>query len=87
MRVELEVDLRPTRPEAAAVETPEAKAEKRRRDREDIWLRRIALARVIEAGIVSGEFTDLADAARRCGVSRARVSQVVDVRQRTIPSH
>ena len=77
MRMELEVDLRSTRPEAAAMETPEARAEKQRRDREERKLRRIALAQVIEAGIAAREFTDLSDAARRCGVSRARVSQVM----------
>ena len=78
MRVELNVDLRPTRPEAAVVETPEAKAEKRRQGREERWLRRIALARVVESKIACGEFADLADAARRCGTSRARLSQLFD---------
>ena len=77
MRVELEIDLQPVRPEAAPVETLEAKAEKRRRNREERMLRRIALARLIEARIADGEFADLADVARWCGVSRARMSQVV----------
>ena len=83
MRMELEVDLRPARPETAAVETPEAKAEKRRRDRKERRLRRIALAQVIEAKIADGEFADLADVARRCGVSRARVSQLIDISSTT----
>ena len=56
---------------------PEVRAEARRRSREDRWLRRVALARVIEAGIASGDFTDLADVAKQCQVSRARVSQLV----------
>ena len=76
MRVELEVNLRPRRPGAEPVETSEAKVEKRRQDREDRMLRRIALVRVIEDKIASGEFTDLADVARRCRVSRARISQL-----------
>jgi len=76
MRVELSVDLRPAKPVAAEkpVVDPEARAEKQRRDREERWLRRIALARVIEAGIARGAFADLASVARWCGVSRARVS-------------
>ena len=36
----------------------------------------IAVAREIEAGIGSGRFASYADAARRCGVSRARVSRI-----------
>ena len=55
----------------------EARAEKQRLAREDRRLRQIALAQLIEDRIASGEFASLADAARRCGVSRARVSQVV----------
>ncbi|HOX27272.1 MAG TPA: hypothetical protein PLL30_16255 [Candidatus Krumholzibacteria bacterium] len=79
MRVELNVDLRPARPVAAEkpVVDPEIRAEALRRDREERWLQRIALARVIDAGIASGTFADLASVARRCGVSRARVSRVV----------
>ncbi len=79
MRVELKVDLRPTRRTAAAkpIVDAEARAEKQLLAREDRRLRQIALARLIEDRIASGEFTSLADVARRCGVSRARVSQVV----------
>ena len=81
MRVELEVDLRPAGPEPVASEKhvvdPEVRAAQQRRDREERWLRRIALAQVIEARIAAGVFADLADVARRCGVSRARISQVV----------
>lgn len=81
MRVELDVDLRPAGPGAEtkvkAVVNPEVRAEKQRRSREERMLRRIALARVIETGIYGGEFADLADVARCCGISRARVSGIV----------
>jgi hypothetical protein len=79
MRVELQVDLRAERrrPVAKPVVNNEARAEAQRLAREDRWLRRIALARLIEAKIATGEFASLADVARRCGVSRARVSQTV----------
>jgi len=84
MRVELDVDLRPAGPGAEAkgkaVVNPEVTAEKQRQSREDRMLRRIALARVIEAGIVGGEFADLADVARRCNVSRARASKAAHPR-------
>ena len=81
MRVELSVDLRPIRrrPVAKPVVDAGARAEKQRLAREDRRLRQIALARLIEERIASGEFASLADAARRCGVSRARVSQVVTI--------
>ena len=79
MRVELQVDLRPAgrRPVAKPIVDAGACAEKQRLVREDRRLRQIALARLIEERIAGGEFTSLADAARRCGVSRARVSQVL----------
>lgn len=83
MRVELEVNLRPTGPGPVAgkksVADPEIRAERQHRDRKERWLRRIALRRVIEARIDSGEFTDLADVARRSGVSKTRVSNLADV--------
>jgi AraC-like DNA-binding protein len=59
--------------------TAETQAEKQRLAREDRHLRQIALARLIEDRIAAGEFASLADVARRCGVSRARVSQVSSV--------
>lgn len=83
MRVELKVDLRPEprRPKAAVkpVADPVARADKQRLAREDRRLRQIALALLIEDRIASGEFASLADVARWCRVSRARVSQVVNV--------
>ena len=68
MRVELDVDLRPAGAAPKPVVDPEVVAEKRRRAREERLLRRIAMAQVIEARIADGEFADLADVARRCGV-------------------
>jgi len=81
MRVELQVDLRPERRPSTAkpVVDAEARAEKQRLAREDRRLRQIALARLIEERIAVGQFASLADVARRCGVSRARVSQVMAV--------
>jgi hypothetical protein len=40
-------------------------------------LQRIALARVVARAIAGGDFDDMADLARHCGVSRARLSSVV----------
>jgi hypothetical protein len=79
MRVELDVDLRPARsePSPKPVVDPEFTAEKRRRRRTEQFLRRVALARVIEAAIRSGDFEDLAKLARQCRVSRALVSKAV----------
>lgn len=39
--------------------------------------RRIALAHLLEAAVCSGAVADFADAARRLGITRARVSQLV----------
>ena len=47
------------------------------RSRSDRRLWYIAVAREIEAGIESGRFASYADAARRCGVSRSRISQLI----------
>ncbi len=41
--------------------------------------RMLALAHFVERQIEAGELKDYADAARRLGVSRARISQVVDL--------
>lgn len=81
MRVELDVDLRPAKPAPGAAERtvvdPEALAKRSRSRREERFLRRVALASVIEDAVATGEFRDLAHVARRCRVSRARVSAVV----------
>jgi hypothetical protein len=79
MRIELNVNLRPARPEPEAkpVVGPEVVVKKRCRAREERLLRRIAVAQVVEARIAEGEFADLADAARHCGVSRAQMSMIM----------
>lgn len=41
--------------------------------------RRLALAHHVEALIVNGELAGLADAARRLGLTRARMTQIVDM--------
>ena len=77
MKVEMTVDWAELpkeprkKPERAfdGPEPPRSRAERR------LWY--IAVAREIEAGVRSGRFKSFADAARRCGVSRARVSQLV----------
>lgn len=82
MRVELSVDLRPTKPEPEVkpVVDSEVVAEKRRCASDERLLRRIALAQAIEARIAVGEFKDMAEAAKQCHVSRARMSKAVDWR-------
>jgi hypothetical protein len=80
MRVELNVDLRPAGAALKPVVDPEVVAEKRRRNGEDRLLRRIALAQVIETRIAAGTFADMAAVARHCGVSRARLSMIMNWR-------
>lgn len=79
MRIELDVDLRPEKPQAQPKPgvDPKAGTERQRRAQEERFLRRIALAQVIETHIAAGEFADLADVAHRCSVSRARISALV----------
>lgn len=48
----------------------------RSRGERRLWY--VAVAREIGARVASGEFASYADAARRCGVSRARVTRLVD---------
>jgi hypothetical protein len=74
MRIELEVNLQSS--DTGRASKDDAEIKQPGLSREDRWLRRIALARAIEARISSREFTDLADVARRCGVSRSRVSVI-----------
>ncbi len=80
MRVELEVDLQSS--DTGRASKDDAGIKQPSISREDRWLRRIALARVIEARIASGEFIDLADVARRCKVSRPATSSAVSARHR-----
>jgi len=78
MRVEVSVDwsrkAEKQRQELVSgdLEPPRSRAERR------LWY--IAVAREIEADVRSGRFASFADAARRCGVSRARICQLVDSR-------
>ena len=75
MRVELEVDLR-RRDRQPPPSGHADNAEKLRLDREERRLRQLALAQHIDYLVVTGRVDSLADVARMCGVSRARVSQV-----------
>lgn len=58
---------------------PGAKAERLRQERAARRGRNLALAYYIDSLIRSGEVADLAAVARMCGVSRARVSQVLEM--------
>jgi hypothetical protein len=75
VRVELEIDLR-RRDRPAPLSGKAEKAEKRRLDREERRLRQIALAYHIDHLVVTDQVESLAEIARMCGLSRARVSQV-----------
>jgi hypothetical protein len=77
MSVEFEVNLRPTGAAPNPVVDREVVAANRFRAREERFLRRATLARVVEARIAAGEFDDMADPARRRHVSRARMSKFV----------
>ena len=82
LRVELEVDLR--RRDRTTVPYGKAdNADRRRLDREERRIRQLALAQHIDHLVVSGRVDSLADVARMCGVSRARVSQVIDLLEQT----
>lgn len=73
MKIEMKVDWG-----IAANRQTMAKPMEAPRSRADGRLWYIALAREIKSGIASGYFSSLADAARKCDVSRARLSQIVD---------
>lgn len=77
LRVEFRVELGNRRPEPKLA--PEAKAERQRMDRAARRARNLALAYWIDGLIRSGEVADMAAVARMCGVSRARVSNVVSL--------
>jgi len=53
---------------APVLEPPRSRAKRR------LWY--IAVGREIEAGVSNGRFVSYADASRRCGVSRARATQL-----------
>ena len=77
MRIELDADFRaPTR--RTRRKKPVAKGAKPGRiSRHERTLRRIALAQHIEHLVSTGQVESYAEIALMCGVSRARVSQVV----------
>jgi hypothetical protein len=79
LRVEIKVDLKDrTRRKLSLLEGSHGQAANQPLySREERRLRRIALARAIEARITRGEFIDMADVARRCVVSRACISKLI----------
>lgn len=83
LRVEFRVELgkRPAAPKPQ----PEAKAERQRRDRAVRRARNLALAHWIDHLIQVSEVTDLADAAKMCGVSRARLTAITEGLSLSLP--
>lgn len=77
LRVEFRVELGNRRP--VPKPEPGAGAERQRLDRAARRARNLALAYWIDHLIRSGEVADLAAVARICGVSRARISNVVSL--------
>ena len=77
LRLEVRVAIR-RRPAPGSAPTP-AKAERQRQDRAARKARNLALAYWIECLIRSGQVEDLAAVARMCGVSRARVSRLMNI--------
>ncbi len=73
LRVEFRVELGNPRP----APKPGARAERQRVDRAARRARNLALAYWIDGLIRSGEVATLSEVARRCRVSRARVSNIV----------
>ncbi|MBK9304488.1 MAG: hypothetical protein IPM94_11510 [bacterium] len=79
LRVEFKMAASNRRPVPKPKPTPEAAVERKRQDRVARRARNLALAYYIDGLVRSGEIADLADVARMCGVSRARVSKVVSL--------
>jgi hypothetical protein len=79
----VEFRLPPTRTSSAPKPLPGEKAERLRQERAARKARNLALAYHIDSLIRSGEVENLAAVARMCGVSRARVSQVMKLRWAT----
>lgn len=76
MKVEMKVDLRmPVRQEKRNPKSP-YKGPKPPSSRAGRRLWYIAVAREIEARVEDGRFASMADAARWCGVSRARICKL-----------
>jgi hypothetical protein len=77
LRIEFTLNTRRRRP--LPEPEPVAKTERQRQDRATRRARNLALAHYIDSLVRSGAVEDLAAVARMCGVSRARVSQVVSL--------
>jgi hypothetical protein len=77
LRVEFRVELGNRRPVPKA--EPGARAERQRVERAARRARNLALAYWIDGLIRTGQVADLTAVAKMCGVSRARVSRVVDL--------
>lgn len=75
LRVEFKVEVPGKRLKPAPVD----RAERQRRDRAARRARNLALAYYIDHLVRSGQVADLAAVARMCGVSRARVTAVVQL--------
>jgi len=73
----VEFRLSPTRTPPTPKPPPGARAERQRQERAARQARNLALAYWIDGLVRSAEVKDLAAVARICGVSRARVSQIV----------
>ncbi|MDO8943231.1 MAG: hypothetical protein Q7U75_08590 [Desulfobacterales bacterium] len=77
LRVEFKMAVAGRRPAPKPEANPATRTERRRLDRAARKARNLALAHYIDGLVRSGEVADLAAVARMCGVSRARVSNVV----------
>lgn len=75
----VEFPLPPTQTPPSPKPPPGAKAERQRQERAARKARNLALAYWIDSLIRSGEAEDLAAVAHMCGVSRSRVSQVMEM--------
>jgi hypothetical protein len=78
LRVEFRLAIA-RRPEPRPLPEPGVKTERLRVDRAARRARNLALAYWIDGLIRSGEVADLAAVARMCGVSRARVTAIMDL--------
>ena len=80
MSEDLRVEFRlPTRTRPRPKPEPGEKAERQRQDRAVRRARNLALAYWIDSLIRSGQVEDLAEMARLCRVSRARVSKLMSL--------
>lgn len=83
MRVEVQVDWGRVAGKPDQEPAPEVLAPPRSRAERRLWF--VAVGREIEAGVRSGRFRSYAEAARRCGVSRVRITAVAEQAQVLLP--